>query len=74
MKYFPTKLPKGRVPDREYFFNIMNTFQPQYVAQIIRHANDQRNSVSNDAQAREFIEVSDNWWEALNAVPFISCK
>ena len=28
MQYFPSKLPKGRVPDREYFFNILNTFQP----------------------------------------------
>ena len=30
MKYFPSKLAKGRVPDREYFFNILNTFQPDY--------------------------------------------
>ena len=74
MKYLPTKMAKNRVPDREYYFNILNTFQPEYVDQIIRHANNQRNSVSNDAQAREFIEVSDNWWKALNAVPFISCK
>ena len=74
MKYFPQKLPKGRVPDREYFFNILNTLYPLYVQEIIRHANDQRNSVANDAQARETIEVSDKWWEALNAVPFISCK
>ena len=74
MKYFPQKLPKGRVPDREYFFNILNTLYPGYVQEIIRHANDQRNSVANDAQARETIEVSDKWWEALNAVPFISCK
>ena len=42
--------------------------------QIIRHANDQRNSVSNEAQAKETIEVSDNWWNALNAAPFISCE
>ena len=74
MKYFPQKLPKGRVPDREYFFNILNTLYPLYVQEIIRHANDQRNSVANDAQARETIEVSDKWWDALNAVPFISCK
>ena len=73
-KYFPNKLPKGRVPDREYFFNILNTFQPQYVEQIIRHANDQRNSVTNEAQARESIEVSEKWWNALNASPFISCE
>ena len=42
--------------------------------QIIRHANAQRNSVSNEAQAKETIEVSDKWWNALNAVPFISCE
>ncbi len=72
--YFPNKLPKGRVPDREYFFNVLNTFQPVYVDQIIRHANDQRNSVSNEAQAKETIEVSDKWWNALTASPFISCK
>ncbi len=74
MKYFPHKLPKGRVPDREYFFNILNTLYPVYVQEIIRHANSQRNSVANDAQARETIEVTDKWWDALNAVPFISCK
>ena len=72
--YFPNKLPKGRVPDREYFFNILNTFQPVYVDQIIRHANDQRNSVTNEAQAKETIEVSDKWWNALTASPLISCK
>jgi len=38
----------------------------------IRHANDQRNSVEKEAQARQTIEVSDNWWNALNAVPFLS--
>ena len=31
MKYFPQKLPKGRVPDRAYFFNILNTLYPLYV-------------------------------------------
>ena len=25
MKYFPDKLPKGRQPSRDYFFNILNT-------------------------------------------------
>ena len=42
--------------------------------QIIRHANDQRNSISNEAQVRETIEVTDKWWTALNATPFISCE
>ena len=40
MSYFPSKMPKGRVPDREYFFNILNTFQPSYLQTLLKHAND----------------------------------
>ena len=74
MMYFPTKMAKNRLPDRGYMFNILNTFQPNYLQALIMHANDQSNSVSNDAIAREAIEVSDDWWDALNSVPFISRK
>ena len=31
MKFFPTKMAKGRVPDREYFFNVLNNFQGEYL-------------------------------------------
>ena len=74
MMYFPTKMAKNRVPDREYMFNILNTFQQTYLQALIKYANDQRNSVSNEAIAKEAIEVSDDWWNALNSVPFISRK
>ena len=47
MLYMPSKLPKGRSPDRTYFFNIMNTLYENYVASIIEHANKQRNTISN---------------------------
>ena len=40
MLYFPTKFPKGRVPDREYFWNIMNTLMPEYTESLIKHANE----------------------------------
>ena len=74
MQFFPTKMAKGRLPDGEYTFNIMNTFYPKYVGQIIKHANEQRNSVAGETQANEAIEVTDEWWDALNAIPFKSCK
>ena len=45
MKYFPDKLPKGRIPDRDYFFNVMNTINPEYTSRLIKHANEQRNSI-----------------------------
>ena len=74
MRYFPAKLPKGRVPDREYFFNIVYTFQTDYIAQLIKHANEQRNTPINEEKVVETIEVTDDWWEALNSTPFLSCK
>jgi hypothetical protein len=29
--YFPDKLPVGRLPDRKYMFDVMNTLNPDYV-------------------------------------------
>ena len=36
--YFPDKLAKDRLPDRTYFFTIMNSLHPEYVAAMIRNA------------------------------------
>ena len=74
MLYFPTKFPKGRVPDREYFWNVLHTFQEEYVQQLIKHAHEQRNSPAIQARAIETIEISDQWWDRLNELPFISRK
>lgn len=73
-KFFPTKMAKGRMPDREYFYNIVNTFHHDYLAELLRHANKQRNDAATEALAKETIEISDDWWELLNSVPFISRK
>lgn len=40
MEYFPSKLPNGRLPDREYFWNVMNTGNTEYVTSLIKHANE----------------------------------
>ena len=36
--YFPDQLAKDRLPDRVYFFTIMNSLQPEYVAAMIKHS------------------------------------
>ena len=74
MRYFPASFPKGRLPDRAYFFNIMNTLMEDYVKQIIKHANLQRTSSASEAMATQTIEVTDDWYERLSAIPFVSCK
>ena len=35
MAYFPDKLPKGRWPDRKYFYNVMNTLYPEYTQSLV---------------------------------------
>ena len=74
MRYFPSQMPKGRVPDREYFFNVLNTFQGEYLQQLVKNAGEERNSGKGMARANEVIEVSDDWWKALNEIPFVSRK
>ena len=74
MKFFPDNIPKGRLPAREYFFNIMNTINTEYVQQLIRHATEQRHSAANTDMQQESIVVSDRMLEQLNALPYVSCK
>ena len=42
MQYFPEKLPKGRWPDRAYFYNVMNTLYPEYTQKLVTTANNNR--------------------------------
>jgi len=74
MRYMPSKLPKGRIPDREYFFNVLNTLKEGYVASLLEHAIQKRNSAEAELNADQVVEVSERWLEQLAAVPFVSRK
>ena len=74
MKFFPSKFPKGRLPDRKYFFNIMNTVMEEYVQQLISHAHKVRANKVHEFEAALTIEVTDAWYEKLKAIPFVSRK
>jgi hypothetical protein len=47
MRYLPTNLPAGRVIDRTFFFNVLNTVQPKYMLGIIEHATRVRNTATD---------------------------
>ena len=49
MYYMPSKLPKGRVPDREYLFNVINTVKEGYLNTIVSHANSERTDAKAEA-------------------------
>ena len=72
MLYMPDPTADGRVPEREYFWNVLNTLQTEYVQRLIKHANAQRNTVQEDGDGADAIEISEEWWQKLNALPFVS--
>ena len=39
MQYMPDPAADGRLPEREYFWNVLNTLQTAYVQRLIEHAN-----------------------------------
>ena len=38
-KYFPNDFAAGKGPGRDYFFNVVNTIMPDFLKQMMDHAN-----------------------------------
>ena len=73
-KYFPDKFPKEKGPPRTYFFDILNTLQPDYLAKLMAHANEQRMAADAEGNQHQAIQISQYWAEELKAMPFLSSK
>ena len=72
--YFPTKFPKDKGPSREYFFNILNTLQPEYLTKLMAHASKERMAADNVNNQAKSIQISEYWADQLKDMPFLSCK
>ena len=70
MRFFPDQLPKGRNPDRDYFFNVLNTIEEKYCQQAIVHANQQRHTGGGQGQEEKAIVISSHMQEQLAKFPF----
>ena len=74
LQYFPDKYPKDKGPPREYFFDILNTVHPEYLKQVIQHADEERYAAWGTDQKAQTIKVSQYWQEELDSMPYLSCK
>ena len=70
--YFPDKYPKGRQADREFFFNVWNSLHPETVCRLIKHANEQRFGLEADNVREEVIEMTEEFANQFNEMPFTS--
>ena len=74
MAFMPNHQPKGKLPDRAYFFNVLNTLYEEQVQKMIEHANQLRFESSKAGIEEEEVLVSGEWWDKLNLMPYFSCK
>ena len=61
MRYFADELPRGKFPDRNYFFNVFNTLYEDRLQAMIAHANKQRFAVAECGIVEDTVVVSDEW-------------
>lgn len=63
--YLPSNITKKRGISREHLMNIVNTVYPQYLPQIIRFAQDERQVVDAELEKNDAILVSDEWFDRI---------
>jgi hypothetical protein len=73
-KFFPEQRTSSDLPDREYFFNVLNTVEPDYLGALIKHAQNQRFDNKLPDENPNIIEVTSFWKKELEASPYFSSK
>ena len=73
-KFLPEQKTKADAPDRIYFFNILNTVEPDYVQSLMKHAQALRFGEKGKDADRNRIEITEEWMKELQASPYYSRK
>ena len=63
--HFQDKYQDAKGPNREFFFNILNTVYPDYLAQVMAHASKQRFAADGEMNKTQSIKVTDEWINEL---------
>ncbi len=73
-RFFPDQRTLSDLPDRDYFFNVINTVEPDYLAALIKHAQNQRFENKVTDENPNIIKVTSFWKKELEASPYFSSK
>ena len=69
-QFCPDSYAKGRQCDREFLFNIFNTFHPEMMKELIEYALKQRHAIEGGKYELESVLANDHWANELKAMPF----
>ena len=64
----------NRVPERDFFFGILNSLRPQYIKKVIEDANKVRYEVDVKDPQKDYIMLDEDWYKELMKYPYFSSK
>ena len=59
-----------KLPERDFFFNIIGTIKPDYLKQIIDEANKNRNVAGDQKIEKDYIMIDDSWLDEQTKHPY----
>ena len=71
-KFFPQQRTIADLPEREFFFNVVNTADPHYISALIKHAHSLRFGDKDPNSNKNIIEITQEWVKELEASPYYS--
>ncbi len=74
MKYLPVYSEAQEPPDRRFFFAVLGSLEPDYLSNLIKHANRARNKEEQVQATDDTIEVRADLFKKLESEPFFSSK
>ena len=63
-------MSEHNLPCRDYYFNIMNTIMPDFLAAVVANAHEKRHKKNDDETKNESILISADWYQDLLDMPF----
>lgn len=70
--YFPSDISDKKLPEREYFYAVINTLYPEYIPDIIASSKTVRFKAEKDQPNKDAILVTEQWQTDLLRYPYFS--
>jgi len=64
----------NKVPERDFFFGILNSLRPQYIKKVIEDANKVRYEVDVKDPQKDYIMLDEDWYKEFMKYPYFSSK
>ena len=74
--YFPTQLPKGKLPEKQFFWGVIFTIKPGYAKCLMKDAIEQRNALPlpGEEDKAKLLRIDAEYLQKMLEAPLFMCK